>query len=86
MAKKDRRSNPQYANSVRNARRKRGVSQINLSKRLGCSSVSLSQIENGNAYPSFKLLNRIADKLNYKLLITVKFTEWESSRKAQKSH
>ncbi len=71
----DRTDNPQYANSIRNARRKRGLKQSDLAKKLGVTNVYISYIENGKDKPSLKLVEQMADKLNFKL--TINFEEWE---------
>ncbi len=70
----DRSSNPQYANAIRDARKKRGISQKRLAKTLGVTNVYLSYIENGKDKPSFRLMEKMADKLNFKLTLT--FEEW----------
>ena len=71
----DRSFNPQYANAIRNARRKRGLKQCELAKKLNVTNVYISLIENGKDKPSLKLVEQMADKLNFKL--TINFDEWE---------
>jgi len=70
----DRTSNPQYANAIRDARRSKGLTQVRLAKMLGVTSIYISYIENGKDKPSFKLIEKMADKLN--LRFTLKFEEW----------
>ena len=71
----DRSFNPQYANAIRNARRKRGLKQKDLARVLKVTNVYISYIENGKDKPSLKLVEQMADKLNFKL--TINFDEWE---------
>ena len=71
----DRSFNPQYANAIRNARRKCGLKQKDLARVLKVTNVYISLIENGKDKPSLKLVEKMADKLNFKL--TINFDEWE---------
>lgn len=71
---KDRSDRPQWATSIREARIKRSLSQIQLAKKIGITNVSLSQIENGAANPSIYIVKKIADKLNYRIKLI--FEEW----------
>jgi len=72
----DRSCNPQYANAIRDARKVRGIKQKQLSKMLGVTPIYISYIENGVSKPSLKLMEKMADKLNFK--ITINFTEWHT--------
>jgi len=51
------------------ARKMRGLSQSELSKRTGIPQANISKIENGSANPSLKLLIRLAQGLNKKIVI-----------------
>ena len=51
------------------ARKVRGLSQSELSKRTGIPQANISKIENGSANPSLKLLIRLAQGLNKKIVI-----------------
>jgi len=46
-----------------------------LAKKLNVTNVYISLIENGKDKPSLKLVEKMADKLNFKL--TINFDEWE---------
>ncbi len=49
---------------LKKLRKSKGVSQLNLSVKLGVTREHLSKIERGVAYPSVKILFAIADILN----------------------
>lgn len=54
---------------VKEARLKRGLSQMELSSLIGIDQSDLSKIEKGLANPSLKTLKRIADGMQYQLSI-----------------
>ena len=58
--------------AVAMARADKGLSQTDLSKATGIDQSDLSKIERGVANPSVNTLNRIADALDTKLVITFK--------------
>lgn len=66
---------PQYSIAFRDARLNRGYNQVRLAKVLGISNVSVCNIEKGLSKPSFTLLEKLAENLNYKL--TINFEQWE---------
>lgn len=49
---------------IREARKKRGLTQLELSERTHCTSSYLSYIENGSKYISLELLIDVANELN----------------------
>lgn len=49
---------------IREARTARGMSQVELARRVGISKQSLSNWENGNILPSVEMLTRLAWHLN----------------------
>ena len=52
------------------ARREAGLTQKELAEKTGIQQTNLSRIENGNGNPSVMTLNRIAQGLGKKLVIT----------------
>lgn len=52
------------------ARREAGLTQKELAEKTGIQQANLSRIENGNGNPSVMTLNRIAQGLGKKLVIT----------------
>jgi len=60
---------PQYSQAIKTARKSRGLTQKVLAERIEVSSVSMCNIEKGKRFPSLMLLQRIADTLNYNLII-----------------
>ena len=62
---------PQYQiiESLIEARNENNITQKELSKLTGITQSDISKIENGNANPSIKTLQKIAKALNKKLII-----------------
>lgn len=62
---------PQFTviQAIIDARRKEGITQKELSERTGIAQGDISKLENGNANPSVKTLERIAAALGKKLKI-----------------
>lgn len=62
---------PQFAliQAVIDARRKKGVTQEELAKKMGTKQSVISRLESGNANPSFNFLKKLANALNANLEI-----------------
>ena len=56
-------------NEIALTRKKLGISQKELSQRTGIPQANISKIENGTANPSLKLLIRLGQGLNKKIVI-----------------
>lgn len=63
--------NVMVGNAVAAARAKKGISQRELSEATGIDQSDLSKIERGVANPSVGTLNRIAEALDAKLLVSI---------------
>lgn len=60
---------PEFAiiQAIIDARTKSGVTQKELSERTGIAQSDISKLENGNANPSLRTLQRLASGMGYKL-------------------
>ena len=56
--------------AVIDARKESGLTQQQLAERTGISQADLSKLENGNANPSLKTLQRLASAMDKKLKIS----------------
>ena len=56
--------------AVIDARKESGLTQQQLAERTGISQADISKLENGNANPSLKTLQRLASALDKKLKIS----------------
>ncbi len=56
-----------------NARKIAGMSQTQLARKSGIAQENISRIENGNANPSLKTLQRLADGMGAKLKVEFVF-------------
>lgn len=65
---------PEYAviNAIIQARRKKGITQEHLAKKIGTKQSAIARLESGRANPSVALLKKLAQALNSNLQI--KFT------------
>ena len=54
----------EFGRRLKNLREKNGMTQINLSTRLGMSQESISSYERGNSYPSIDVLEEVANFFN----------------------
>ena len=59
----------QLIREILNSRNEQNLSQQNLSELTGINRSDISRIENGNANPSLRTMNRIAKAFNKKLKI-----------------
>lgn len=62
---------PEFAliRAILDARREKGITQKELSERTGIAQSDISKLENGNANPSVKTLERVATALGKRLKI-----------------
>ncbi len=60
---------PEFAiiQAMLDARKASGLTQKDLAKRTGIAQADISKLENGNANPSLKTLQRLADGMGMKL-------------------
>ena len=56
--------------AVIDARKESGLTQQQLAERTGISQADISKLENGNANPSLKTLQRLASAMDKKLKIS----------------
>lgn len=57
----------QIIQAMIDARKLKGITQKELSKRTGIAQSDISKLENGNANPSLRTLQRLASGMGYKL-------------------
>ena len=57
--------------AVIDARKESGLTQQQLAERTGISQADISKLENGNANPSLKTLQRLASAMDKKLKISI---------------
>lgn len=57
----------QIIQAMIDARKMKGITQKELSKRTGIAQSDISKLENGNANPSLRTLQRLASGMGYKL-------------------
>ena len=64
---------PEYTimKAMINARNEKGLTQKELSQRSGIAQGDISKLENGNANPSLRTLQRLAEAMDKKLKIEV---------------
>lgn len=60
----------EIGSAVKNARRGKGVSQMELARRVGTSQAHISRLERGGLNPTVELLYRIATEMEMKVTIS----------------
>ena len=60
---------PEFAikKAIYTARKTSGLSQLDLAERTGIPQASISRLEHGNANPSIRTLQRLADGMNMRI-------------------
>ncbi len=58
------------AEAVISRRLEKGMSQLELAKKIGTKQSAISRLESGNYNPSIKLLDKVAKALNLKLSVS----------------
>lgn len=74
VAKEYKRLEPRYQliSQLIKARRKKGMTQAELAKRIGTRQSAIARVESGNANPSIGFLEKLTEALGTRLIIQVK--------------
>jgi transcriptional regulator with XRE-family HTH domain len=70
---------------IQRERRKVGMTQKELAKKMGTSQSAITKIENGVRNPSIKVLQKVADALDGVLTVKIKGNVFVESKQANKS-
>jgi ribosome-binding protein aMBF1 (putative translation factor) len=62
------------ATSIVAARTKAGVTQVELAKRMGTTQTAIARLESGRVAPNTSTLQRFADAIKYRLVISFQKT------------
>jgi transcriptional regulator with XRE-family HTH domain len=62
----------QFGACLRQARKRAGLTQIEVARRSGIVQTHLSRVETGRVNPSLELSARIAAAMGYSLIVTIK--------------